>query len=206
MILITNDDGYCSLNLHYLYNVAKNIDKDVKMVVSMKNQSGVGNMSSSFGKIFSQEIEDGYIIDGTPVDCIRFGLSKYNPTLILTGINEGYNIGKNCLYCSGTFMSAREGAVNGIKSLAISIAKEDDVSVLPIENIIKESLEYDFELANLNIKNHILDKTKVCENDYKTVIKNDVLCFQKLENFEEGTDAKSIHELGHSSLSIIKRG
>lgn len=204
MILITNDDGYQSMNLHYLYNIAKKIDDDVKMVVSLNNQSGVGNMSSSTKRIFSQKIDEGYIIDGTPVDCIRYGLSKFKPSLILTGINEGYNIGKNCLYCSGTFMSAREGGNNGIKSLAISVGKEDDINNLPVRKIIEESLKYDFLLANLNIKGSMLDITNVCEYDYETTIIGNDLYLEKLEQFEDYTDGKSIHELEHSSLSIIR--
>ena len=77
MILITNDDGYESMNLHRLYDIAKTIDDEVKMVVSLENQSGVGNCSSSTKRIHSQKIDEGYIINGTPVDCIRYGLSKF---------------------------------------------------------------------------------------------------------------------------------
>lgn len=77
MILITNDDGYESMNLHCLYDIAKTIDDEVKMVVSLENQSGVGNCSSSTKRIHSQKIDEGYIINGTPVDCIRYGLSKF---------------------------------------------------------------------------------------------------------------------------------
>lgn len=205
MILITNDDGYESMNLHRLYDIAKTIDDEVKMVVSLENQSGIGNCSSSTKKIHSQKIDEGYIINGTPVDCIRYGLSKFHPSLILTGINNGYNIGVNCLLCSGTFMSAREGANKGVKSMAISVGVENNSSSYLIGGVVKEALDYDFMLANLNIVGEKLDITKVCDSDYETVIKGENLYLNKFKTFPKNTDAESVYSLHNSSLSIIRR-
>lgn len=205
MILITNDDGYESMNLHRLYDIAKTIDDEVKMVVSLENQSGVGNCSSSTKRIYSQKIDEGYIINGTPVDCIRYGLSKFHPSLILTGINNGYNIGVNCLLCSGTFMSAREGANKGVKSMAISVGVENNSSSYLIGEVVKEALDYDFMLANLNIVGEKLDITKVCDSDYETVIKGENLYLNKFKTFPNNTDAESVYSSHNSSLSIIRR-
>lgn len=206
MILITNDDGYESMNLHRLYDIAKTIDDEVKMVVSLENQSGVGNCSSSTKRIHSQKIDEGYIINGTPVDCIRYGLSKFHPSLILTGINNGYNIGVNCLLCSGTFMSAREGANKGVKSMAISVGVENNPSSYLIGGVVKEALDYDFMLANLNIAGEKLDITEVCDSDYETVIKGENLYLNKFKAFPNNTDAESVYSLHNSSLSVIRGG
>lgn len=206
MILITNDDGYESMNLHRLYDIAKTIDDEVKMVISLENQSGIGNCSSSTKRIHSQKIDEGYIINGTPVDCIRYGLSKFHPSLILTGINNGYNIGVNCLLCSGTFMSAREGANKGVKSMAISVGMENNLSSYLIGGVVKEALDYDFMLANLNIAGEKLDITEICDSDYETVIEGNDLHLNKFKTFPNNTDAESVYNLHNSSLSIIRGG
>ena len=65
---------------------------------------------------------------GTPVDCIVLGLdhvcSTQRPDLIISGINDGYNVAEDLIY-SGTVGGAVEGAINGIPSLAISQGRFD---------------------------------------------------------------------------------
>ncbi len=60
---------------------------------------------------------------GTPVDCVVLGLdhvcSEQKPDLVISGINDGYNIAEDLIY-SGTVGGAVEGTINGIPSLSIS--------------------------------------------------------------------------------------
>jgi len=61
---------------------------------------------------------------GTPSDCVKFALSAIldsPPDIVLAGINHGSNVGTDILY-SGTVSAAMEGTIDGIPSLAISLA------------------------------------------------------------------------------------
>jgi 5'-nucleotidase len=66
---------------------------------------------------------EGWGVSGTPTDCVKIGLKKILgvvPDLLVSGINEGSNLGKNIFY-SGTVSAAHEGALNNIPSIAISL-------------------------------------------------------------------------------------
>jgi len=67
-----------------------------------------------------------YYVNGTPTDCVHVavtGLLKEPPDLVVSGINDGANMGDDTLY-SGTVAAATEGFLLGIPSLAISLALE----------------------------------------------------------------------------------
>lgn len=202
MILITNDDGYSSENLYLLYNICKKIDDEVLLVTSFDNHSLKGNLCSLNKKFKVEKIKEGYIIDGTPVDCVRFGLSKCNPDLIVTGINDEYNIGWETLLCSGTFMSAYEGYLHNIKSLACSMRDFDNMEV--ISDLIIKVLNFDFKLANLNIKSEKLVETKTCKTYWRYEIKGNEVLTSVLSDFEVGSDAEAVFNKNCSSFCIIK--
>lgn len=68
---------------------------------------------------------EAYEVNGLPVDCVNLALTEFFPKgcdLVLSGINNGPNLGWDVTY-SGTVGGALEGAVNGIRSIAISMAK-----------------------------------------------------------------------------------
>jgi 5'-nucleotidase len=62
-------------------------------------------------------------LSGTPADCIRAAVcSDFSPARfdwVLSGINRGGNLGAD-IYSSGTVAAAREGALLGLPSIAIS--------------------------------------------------------------------------------------
>ncbi|MFX5522134.1 5'/3'-nucleotidase SurE, partial [Acinetobacter baumannii] len=63
-----------------------------------------------------------YYLNGTPSDCVHValtGLLKERPDLIVSGINQGQNMGDDTLY-SGTVAAATEGFLFGIPSIAFS--------------------------------------------------------------------------------------
>lgn len=204
MILITNDDGYENINVHILYDILKEFD-DVKMIVPDRNMSSCGN-SISFNKKFKVYIDtDGKIsIDGTPVDCIRLGIEMFEPDLIITGINDGYNVGLDSLLCSGTFMSAREGANNDIKSLACSVDKFSKIDKDLTLKIIKKALSEDFTLANLNIISEDYKITNLCDTTYEYRIIDNSIQISLLMDYPKGTDGEAIYNLDKSSLTIMR--
>jgi 5'-nucleotidase len=68
------------------------------------------------------EVESGYMLDGTPADCVKMALQglKLAPDFILSGINLGSNLGWDVLY-SGTVAAALEGVLQGVPSIAFSL-------------------------------------------------------------------------------------
>ena len=93
----------------------------------------------------------------------------------------------------------------------VSIVNDDELysDLLHIKyligGVVKEALDYDFMLANLNIAGEKLDITEVCDSDYETVIKGENLYLNKFKTFPNNTDAESVYSLHNSSLSIIRR-
>ncbi len=65
-----------------------------------------------------------FACNGTTADCCKISLEyilrEDRPDLIVSGINNGYNTGSDCLY-SGTVAGAMEGTFLGIPSIAVSV-------------------------------------------------------------------------------------
>ena len=129
-ILITNDDGINSQGLNILEGIANLIFEDVWVVAPEKNCSGSGHSISIDGPIRIRNITDRrFAISGTPVDCVIMAIKEImfpkKPMLLLSGINEGANLGDDIHY-SGTAAAAREGCLFGIPSIAISQVKNNN--------------------------------------------------------------------------------
>ncbi len=129
-ILITNDDGYESIGLKILINIANQLGDKVITVSPKKNQSAKSKSITIRENInFKETSQNFWIVDGTPTDCMIFALNylfkKNKPDLILSGINAGTNIGDEVSY-SGTVAAAWEGAVRRIDSIALSQYGGDD--------------------------------------------------------------------------------
>ena len=127
---LTNDDGYRAIGLKYLKKIVKQISNDIWVFAPAKNQSAKSH-SITINKNINIRMANKkeYIIKGTPSDCVILGLEKIKNKkkkniLLISGINEGVNLGYDLLY-SGTVAAAREGALNNIKSIAISIDKSN---------------------------------------------------------------------------------
>ena len=123
-ILITNDDGYDAIGIKVLIKIAEKFSDNIFIIAPKHNQSAKSrsitiNLSIDFEKKSSSD----WIVDGTPTDCVIFGLNHVmkhsKPDLILSGINAGCNIGDEVSY-SGTVAGAWEGALRGIDSIALS--------------------------------------------------------------------------------------
>ena len=124
LIFITNDDGPNSIGLNKLINVVKTITNNYLVVIPEFNNSGCGHSITLSRPIRLNKIEDNYYsCDGTPTDCVMLGFFKIlknsKPDLLLSGINIGENLGDDATY-SGTLGAVLEGALRGIKSIALS--------------------------------------------------------------------------------------
>jgi 5'-nucleotidase len=131
-ILLTNDDGIYAEGLHAAYRELGKI-ADVTVVAPEFEQSSVGHGITLFYPLFVKKVSfekrfDGYAVSGKPADCVKFGVSVLlkgkKPDLVISGINFGNNDGCSVFY-SGTVAGAREGALMGINSFAISLDSFD---------------------------------------------------------------------------------
>ena len=126
-ILVTNDDGIDANGLDAMEEIAHGLCKSIEsvlVVAPQENQSAKSN-SITYNKPFKiTRFNDlRYAVEGTPTDCVIFAmdhLMKENkPDLILSGINNGFNLSEDVFY-SGTVGAAIEGGFRGILSIAIS--------------------------------------------------------------------------------------
>lgn len=126
-ILLANDDGIQAIGLRALYFALVEAGHTVHVVAPVTEQSAVGHAVTLSMPIRVKEFrEDGFKgqgVYGTPVDCVKLGLSTLldtPPDLVLSGINAGANVGVDILY-SGTVSAATEGALMEIPAMAVSM-------------------------------------------------------------------------------------
>ena len=128
-ILISNDDGIHAPGILALVSVAKEFG-ELTVIAPDSPQSGMGH-AISVGTPLRLEKEElpggitGYACSGTPADCVKIAtgvIMDRPPNLILSGINHGSNSSISAVY-SGTLSVAREGAVQGIPSMAFSLCQ-----------------------------------------------------------------------------------
>ncbi len=126
-ILLTNDDGIRAIGLRALYAEMIRAGHRVSVVAPMTEQSAVGHSVTFLSPLRVKEVVEpeftGLGVFGTPVDCVKLALTTLldsPPDLILSGINNGANVGVDVLY-SGTVSAATEGALAGFPALAVSI-------------------------------------------------------------------------------------
>jgi len=136
-ILITNDDGINAPNLKTLYQTLKDIGK-VYVVAPANDQSASSHSFTLRKPIKICNIKNRWFsVDGTPTDCVliaHHAIINKSIDLIISGINDGPNLGDDVLY-SGTVAAAIEGAILGIPAMAVSYLK-DRVNTLPATKLI----------------------------------------------------------------------
>lgn len=126
-ILITNDDGINAPGLKVLTAIAQEVagpDGDIWTVAPAFEQSGVGHcISFTHPTMIAELAERRFAAEGSPADCVMAGIYDVMkdgpPDLILSGVNRGNNAAENTLY-SGTVGACIEGALQGVRSIALS--------------------------------------------------------------------------------------
>ena len=127
-ILVTNDDGIRSEGLHALAAAVGHLG-EVTIVAPHIEASAIGHALTLRRPLrIDPAGERAYEVDGTPTDCVNIAVAKlFNglPSLVLSGINKGYNLGDDVTY-SGTVAGAMEAALLGIPGIAVSLARTRD--------------------------------------------------------------------------------
>ncbi|MFZ9297865.1 MAG: 5'/3'-nucleotidase SurE [Hylemonella sp.] len=121
-ILISNDDGYQAPGIAALHEALKDV-AEVEVVAPEHNNSAKSNALTLHSPLYVQRAANGFrYVNGTPADCVHIaltGLLGYRPDLVVSGINNGANMGDDTIY-SGTVGAAMEGYLFGVPSIAFS--------------------------------------------------------------------------------------
>ncbi len=160
-ILISNDDGYLAPGLKALAEALASI-ADIVVVAPDSNRSGASNSLSLDRPLSVQQAANGfYFVNGTPTDCVHValtGMLDYRPDLVVSGINNGQNMGDDTLY-SGTVAAATEAYLFGIPAIAFSQVAHGWEHVDAAARLAREIVQRRFDelptpyLLNVNIPN-----------------------------------------------------
>ena len=122
-ILLTNDDGIHAPGLEVLEEIARAFSDDIWICAPDEEQSGMGHALTLPRPVrLRKHGERRYSVTGTPTDAVTMGLRQVMdgpPDVILSGVNRGANLADDITY-SGTVSAAIEGALAGIRSIALS--------------------------------------------------------------------------------------
>lgn len=126
-ILISNDDGYFAPGLNVLASHLAKI-ADITVVAPERNRSGASNSLTLDRPLSVRKASNGfYYVNGTPTDCVHIaltGLMDEMPDMVISGINDGANMGDDTIY-SGTVAAAMEGYLLDIPSFAVSMSQHN---------------------------------------------------------------------------------
>jgi 5'-nucleotidase len=162
-ILLSNDDGYQAPGLVALYEAIKDIG-DVEVVAPEHNNSAKSNALTLHSPLYVHLAGNGFrYVNGTPADCVHValtGLLGYRPDLVVSGINNGANMGDDTIY-SGTVGAAMEGYLFGIPAIAFSQTQKGwahiDAAARKARELVQEVIARSVEdgpwLLNVNVPN-----------------------------------------------------
>ena len=162
-ILIANDDGYLAPGLAALVQACEGLG-ELDIVAPEQNASGTSNSLTLNRPLSVYTAANGVrYINGTPSDCVHValtGLLKHRPDLVVSGINNGANMGDDTLY-SGTVAAAMEGFLFGIPAIAFSQVDKGWTHLDAAARVAREVIEHALRqppgqspyLLNVNIPN-----------------------------------------------------
>lgn len=164
-ILVSNDDGVNAEGIRVLANTLREF-ADIIIVAPDRNRSGASNSLTLSRPIRVENLSETVMsVQGTPTDCVHLaitGLLPEPPNMVVSGINEGANLGDDVLY-SGTVAAAIEGRFLGLPAIAISLAIRDGqkdhyystaahVGEVLVKRLMKDPLPIN-TILNVNVPN-----------------------------------------------------
>ena len=168
-ILVSNDDGVLAPGIRVLATELATAF-EVEVVAPDRNRSGASNSLTLRDPLRIKKMDNGYYsVEGTPTDCVHLALTGFlDPVvdMVISGINEGANLGDDILY-SGTVAAAMEGRYLGLPALAISMVG-DNVSNYKTAALIAKQLVMKLSanslpsqtILNVNVPNVPLEQIK----------------------------------------------
>ncbi len=168
-ILLSNDDGYFAPGLNILAQHLAPL-AEITIVAPERNRSGASNSLTLDRPLRVRKTgENAYYVDGTPTDCVHIaltGLMKDLPDMVISGINDGANMGDDTIY-SGTVAAAMEGYLLDIPSIAISMSQHNsthfETAAKVAVELVQKHLKNAFKspaLLNVNVPDIPYDQLK----------------------------------------------
>ena len=168
-ILLSNDDGYFAPGLSIL---ADHLSKlaDIVVVAPERDRSGASNSLTLDRPLTVRQASNGfYYVNGTPTDCVHLavtGLLDQLPDMVISGINDGANMGDDTIY-SGTVAAATEGHLLGVPSFAVSMSRHNstyfETAARVVVDLVRHYEKNSFEtpiLMNVNVPDIPYDQLK----------------------------------------------
>ena len=168
-ILLSNDDGYFAPGLSVLASHLSKI-AEITVVAPERNRSGASNSLTLDRPLSVRKASNGFFYaNGTPTDCVHLaltGLMTSPPDMVISGINDGANMGDDTIY-SGTVAAAMEGYLLDIPSFAISMSQHEathfDTAARVTVELVQHYLKTGFAkptLLNVNVPDMPYDELK----------------------------------------------
>lgn len=119
--LLVNDDGIFAEGLSALIESVQD-HGEVTVIAPHQERSATSQAITVHQPLRLSEVEKGYMLTGTPTDCVKMGLQGlgFKPDFVLSGINQGSNLGTDVFY-SGTVAAALESVILGTPAIAFSL-------------------------------------------------------------------------------------
>lgn len=170
-ILISNDDGFQAPGLVALHDALKDV-AEVEVVSPEHNNSAKSNALTLAAPLYVHAAHNGFrYVTGTPADCVHIalkGLLGYRPDLVVSGINNGANMGDDTIY-SGTVGAAMEAYLFGIPAIAFSQIEKGWAHVADAARMARQLVQHveregmvggEPFLLNVNVPNRPFDELK----------------------------------------------
>ena len=168
-IILSNDDGFDKPGIIELGKKLSQVCNVITIAPSFEQSAKGHSFTLAKPLRLRRFSEDRYHLNGTPADCVYFGLHNICPEadIVISGMNHGANLGQD-VYYSGTVAAAREGAMQKKKAIAISIwengtevdyAIAAEVAVMIIQRLIAEEW-VEGTYWNVNIPHSCLELPK----------------------------------------------
>ena len=122
LVVVTNDDGVEATGLRELAAALRE-SMDVLVVAPDGERSAIGHAVtlSARWRVW-RHAPDVWALQGTPADCVYFAFAQLvprRPALVVSGVNNGFNLGTDVIY-SGTVAAAAEAVVLDCPGMAVS--------------------------------------------------------------------------------------
>jgi 5'-nucleotidase len=168
-ILLSNDDGYFAPGLNVLASHLAKI-AEITVVAPERNRSGASNSLTLDRPLSVKKASNGFFyVNGTPTDCVHLaltGLMESSPDMVISGINDGANMGDDTIY-SGTVAAAMEGYLLEIPSFAVSMSQHNathfETAARVAVELVQHYLKTGFAsptLLNINVPDVPYDELK----------------------------------------------
>lgn len=176
-ILVTNDDGIYAPGIIELAHTLEENDHEVIVVAPEMERSASSHSITLHTPLrILEKGENRFAVTGSPADCVILALeilAENSYDLVISGINNGPNLGEDILY-SGTVAAAIEAMYFGYPAIAVSMSTRSTEYFSTAAQCICQLLRHNIhksiandEILNINVpsipienlKGYLLTKT-----------------------------------------------